>query len=95
MGYGPATNLTAVGDTLNTASRLEGVAKDLDAELVISDDVARLAALDLTGMERKTLTMRGRSEMIAIWIVPSAGELAPRIPGEIAVSGRKSPSLES
>jgi adenylate cyclase len=95
MGYGPATNLTAVGDTLNTASRLEGLAKDLNAELVISDHVARLAGLDLTGMERKTLTMRGRSEMIAIWIVPSAGELAQRIPGGIAVSGLNSPSLES
>ena len=32
MGYGHATGLTAVGDTLNVASRLEGLAKDLDAE---------------------------------------------------------------
>ena len=32
MGYGQATSLTAVGDTINAASRLEGLAKELDVE---------------------------------------------------------------
>ena len=74
MGYGSATSLTAVGDTLNTASRLEGLAKDVDAELVISDDLARLADLDLTGAEQQTLTIRGRSQPITAWIVRLPGE---------------------
>lgn len=55
MGYGKATKLTAVRDTLNAASRLE----ELDADLVISDELARRAALRLVGYKRQTLTMRG------------------------------------
>ncbi len=69
MGYGPAVNLTAVGDTLNVASRLEGLAKDHDAQLVISEDLARLVDLDLAGAERHTLTIRGRSQPITAWII--------------------------
>lgn len=77
MGYGQATSLTAVGDTLNAASRLEGLAKDVDAELVISDDVVERAGLDLGGHDRQTLTVRGRSTPITAWIISEAGAIAP------------------
>ena len=77
MGYGQATSLTAVGDTLNAASRLEGLAKDVDAELVISDDVVERAGLDLVGHDRQTLTVRGRSTPITAWIISEAGAIAP------------------
>jgi adenylate cyclase len=75
MGYGGATTLTAVGDTLNIASRLEGLAKDLDAELVISDDIAQRAALDLYGRERRSLPIRGRSTPVTAWILPTVRDL--------------------
>jgi adenylate cyclase len=78
MGYGPAMSLTAVGDTINTASRLEGLAKDREAELVISEDLSRLAGLDLAGVEQQTLTVRGRSQPITAWILPDARALAQR-----------------
>jgi adenylate cyclase len=76
MGYGQATSLTAVGDTLNAGSRLEGLAKDLDAELVISDDLAQRAELNLAGHDRQTVTIRGRSTPIAAWVIASAADLA-------------------
>jgi adenylate cyclase len=76
MGYGQATSLTAVGDTLNTASRLEELAKERDAELVLSEEVARLAGLDQLNVERQTLTVRGRSQPITAWIVPQVKVLA-------------------
>ncbi len=72
MGYGQATSLTAIGDTLNAASRLEELAKELDAELVISDDLARRTGLDLAGHERQTLTIRGRTAPVDIWIIRDA-----------------------
>jgi adenylate cyclase len=77
MGYGQATSLTAVGDTLNAASRLEGLAKDVDAELVISDDLAGRAGLNLVGHDCRTLAMRGRSTPITAWIISDAAEMAP------------------
>ena len=76
MGYGQATSLTAVGDTLNAASRLEGLAKDLDAELVISDELSKRAGLDLTGRERRRLTVRGLSMPITAWIIGDVNDLA-------------------
>jgi len=72
MGYGQATSLTAIGDTLNAASRLEELAKELDAELVISDDLARRTTLNLVQHERQTLTIRGRIAPIDVWIIRDA-----------------------
>ncbi|MFO1121689.1 MAG: adenylate/guanylate cyclase domain-containing protein [Hyphomicrobiales bacterium] len=69
MGYGKATTLTAIGDSLNTASRLEGFAKEVNAELVMSDDIVRHAGLDLAGSERQTVTVRGRTTPIQAWIL--------------------------
>ena len=36
MGYGHATSLTAIGDAVNTASRLEALTKELGVQLVFS-----------------------------------------------------------
>src|SRR5437763_546034 len=45
MGYGDAVYLTAVGDTVHVASRLEALTKDYDCELVVSEMVARRAGV--------------------------------------------------
>jgi adenylate cyclase len=76
MGYGRAVGLTAIGDTINTASRLEGLAKELDAELVLSTDLAESGALDLSGHRRQTLAVRGRAAPLEAWIIPHAAEIA-------------------
>ncbi|EIM29230.1 adenylate/guanylate cyclase domain-containing protein [Microvirga lotononidis] len=75
MGYGQATSLTAVGDTINAASRLEGLAKELDVELVISEDLATRAALDLSGRDRQIVQIRGRAAPLGSWIIPKADGL--------------------
>jgi adenylate cyclase len=73
MGQGRATNLTAVGDTLNAASRLEELAKELNAELVISDELATRVAHRLVGYRRQALTM--------------GGSRSPSTPGSFPVQG--------
>lgn len=75
MGYGQAVGLTAVGDTINAASRLEGLAKELGAELVISAILADRAGLDLLGHEKQTVAVRGRTAPIDAWIIPLAESL--------------------
>ena len=79
MGYATTTYLTAVGDTVHVAARLEALTKDYGAELVLSEEVAVLAGLDVSDHERHELTVRNREAPLAIFVVPSAGRLAERL----------------
>ncbi|MDX1540501.1 MAG: adenylate/guanylate cyclase domain-containing protein [Geminicoccaceae bacterium] len=76
MGFGQATSLTAIGDAVNVASRLESMAKDLDVQLVVSDRVARRAGIDLGTLERRELAIRGRSRPLVVRLVEDARNLA-------------------
>lgn len=71
MGHGSAMHLTAVGDAVNTASRLESATKDFAAELVISAEVAERAGPGaLAGMtwQRETVALRGKSDTIDVLV---------------------------
>lgn len=75
MGYDHATSLTAVGDTVNTASRLEALTKELGVQLVFSDAVAQMAGLRPLNAERRDVQVRGRRDRIAVWAVHDAAAL--------------------
>ncbi|MGH7736008.1 MAG: adenylate/guanylate cyclase domain-containing protein, partial [Gemmatimonadales bacterium] len=75
MGYGRATTLTAIGDAVNTASRLESLAKGMDAELVVSADVARHAGLATAGLTRQDVMLRGRDQPLDVFVLKRAAEL--------------------
>ena len=75
MGYAAATSVTAVGDTVNTASRLESMSKELAAQLVVSADVASAAGADLAAWRREAVAIRGRREPLAVFVVSDARDL--------------------
>jgi len=75
MGYGEASGVTAIGDTVNTASRLEAMTKEAGAQLVVSDDVAMRAGVDLSGFALQAVSVRGRAGIINVRRVVSALEL--------------------
>ena len=75
IGYGKATSLTAVGDAVNTASRLETASKEYGCELVVSEDLVLRAGIDLNGFPRHEIAVRGRHQMLAIRTVRRAVEL--------------------
>jgi adenylate cyclase len=75
MGYGRAVSVTAVGDSVNTASRLEGLSKTYGAELVVSEAVVTRAGIDLDGAERHELEIRGRVERLAVRTLKRARDL--------------------
>ncbi|MEX2224693.1 MAG: adenylate/guanylate cyclase domain-containing protein [Candidatus Rokuibacteriota bacterium] len=79
MGYAATTYLTAVGDTVHVAARLEALTKDYACELVLSEEVAVRAGLDVSDHARHELTVRNREAPLAIFVAPSAGRLAERL----------------
>jgi adenylate cyclase len=81
MGYGQAVYLTAVGDTVHVAARLEALTKDYGCELVISSDVAVRARLDVSDLARHELTLRNRQTPLTVIVAPSAAALADRLTG--------------
>ncbi|HKX10081.1 MAG TPA: adenylate/guanylate cyclase domain-containing protein [Stellaceae bacterium] len=75
MGYGRAVSVTAVGDSVNTASRLEGLTKTYHAELVVSEAVVTRAGVEIDHAERHEMEIRGRIERLAVRTLKSAREL--------------------
>lgn len=79
MGYASTTYLTAVGDTVHVAARLEALTKEYACELVLSEEVAIRAGLDVSDHARHELTVRNREAPLAVFVAPSAGRLAERL----------------
>jgi adenylate cyclase len=66
MGRGMARYLTAVGDTVHVASRLQELTKEYGCQLVISEPVAQRGGLEVAGCPRHELAVRNRRDPIAI-----------------------------
>ncbi len=75
MGYGRATSLTAIGDAVNTASRLEALTKNYEAQLIISAPLAAHAGIDLAAFPHQEIDVRGRSQPLEIHVLKSALDL--------------------
>ncbi|NNH61762.1 adenylate/guanylate cyclase domain-containing protein [Rhizobium laguerreae] len=70
MGYGRVRSMTAIGDTVNVASRLESAAKEFEAAIVISEPVAILSGADLSGIESRDISVRGRALPLKVYVIP-------------------------
>jgi adenylate cyclase len=86
MGHGRAVSLTAIGDTVNVASRLEMLTKELGCQLVVSDRLARRAGIDLVAFPLHEVDLRGRAGRFAVRLVADSHEL-PRPDPDGAAAG--------
>jgi adenylate cyclase len=75
MGWGQSFYLTAVGDTVHVAARLEQATKDYNAELVISEEVARLATLECSAFPAHELAVRNRAGRVGVRVVARVADL--------------------
>jgi len=75
MGWGESFYLTAVGDTVHVAARLEQATKDYDCELVISEDVAARAGVDTASLPRHEIALRNRARPVVVRVVKRAADL--------------------
>jgi len=80
MGYASAVSLTAIGDAVNTASRLEVANKEFGSQLVVSRRVAETAGVDLSAFPSHELEVRGRQEPLTVYVLDDANDL----PADIA-----------
>jgi len=76
MGYGGTIGVTAIGDAVNTASRLESLCKPYACELVVSRAAADRAGVDLAAHPLHSLEIRGRQTALEAYTLASAA-LAP------------------
>ena len=75
MGYSHAISVTAIGDTVNTSSRLEAKTKDFGAQLIFSEHVAELGGLDSSSLRHEEIEVRGRKEAMQIIVMEDAKDL--------------------
>jgi adenylate cyclase len=76
MGHGVARYLTAVGDTVHVASRLQDLTKEYECQLVISRTVAERAGLDVGALPRHAVSVRNRAEPVVIYVIKDVRSLA-------------------
>jgi adenylate cyclase len=61
------TDITTLGDAPNTAARLASAAAT--GEIVVSDDAARAAELETSGLEDRSLDLKGKSEPVSVHVI--------------------------
>lgn len=82
MGYGSARGLTAIGDTVNVASRLEAATKTLNCILCISEDVVSAAELSVPESAQQQIPVRGKRAKVSIYGVDHPNDLTAAATGE-------------
>jgi adenylate cyclase len=73
-----ASRITALGETVNTASRLESLTKELGVQIVVSKRAASLAKLEAgAGLAERSVDIRGLSRPLDVLTVKKATAIAP------------------
>ncbi|MDF1792452.1 MAG: adenylate/guanylate cyclase domain-containing protein [Thalassobaculaceae bacterium] len=72
MGYGRVRGVTAVGDTVNTASRLEALTKEYGAQLIVSEALAEASGVSFAGHPTHEIEVRGRDQAMVVRTVMDA-----------------------
>jgi adenylate cyclase len=77
IGSDTTKSFTVIGDTVNIASRLEGVNKVYGTDLIINEDCYRLAERDVEAREIDFVTVYGKTEPVRIYeLLSKIGELS-------------------
>tara|TARA_Y100001960_G_scaffold189617_1_gene198745 strand:+ start:144 stop:1859 length:1716 start_codon:yes stop_codon:yes gene_type:complete len=72
MGYGKDMSLTAIGDTVNIAAKLENATRDFQCRLIVSHNVCQQAGVDLSRFPSMGIMIPGKTNPIPAYLVSGA-----------------------
>jgi adenylate cyclase len=78
---------TAIGDVVNVASRLEGLGKELGAEILISDQTRKLAGQSLITKAHGAALLKGRTSKVKVFELVGFETDLPDVSAEVAHAG--------
>jgi adenylate cyclase len=64
-----------VGDTVNVASRLQDLTKEYDCALIISEEVAQRAGIQMQSSPRHQVNVRNRREPLVVYAISDESRL--------------------
>ena len=82
VGGGRQSGLTALGDTVNIASRLEALNKEFGSCVVISEAALRASRLAIPDGDTREVPVRGRGDGLRVVIAPNLDHLRDVAPAE-------------
>ena len=89
MGYGSAVHVTAIGDTVNVASRLQDLTKEFKCQLVISEEVAKQSNLIVDALARHEVTVRNRGEALSVFAIEDVTKIGVTLPEDLTAKYAK------
>ncbi len=76
MGPSASPIVTALGDNVNVAARLEAQTKEFGVPLVVSAETAELSDIDFSSFSQHRVRVKGRERMIAVYAVDTPESLS-------------------
>jgi len=88
IGGGGRVEFTVIGDAVNTAARVEGVTRDTDDDVLVTEATRALLTRPLPGGfdAREAAPLRGKSERVRLFAPHALAAGAPSAPGGIGAA---------